>query len=419
MTQTQAKLPRRVVTIFEGVSTAVLVQAPVLIAGIILLIVYPIDQQRGVFRLQVIPCGRLDAQSHAEWRLFEGTHDSTYLDVDTRTRDATLVGQYGAANLMVFVVQQILLILAVTLVVHESEAQCGTQKQAVVDVAADVDVGIIDIAAVATVEAVVIALEEYVVEIDALGVVVWRRRHIGCRHVDVVPHQAVGVHIIPLCVLPSQLVAGLVAPAIHHHILVLFQVIATRIVVAHHTLSVSQFTERSTVQRVGSRENLVKVPTLMEVDGEVDVRTAVALVERVYETYLVEAQIGLVDMVEAADSLLTDHPKRTTHMTMAEEADTGRIGVDGRHVGTQSVECATHTHIAGCSVEIAAQKACVLVGILCSHWQHGQRKNCKRNNLFHMVINYNDPFAIINFSIIYVRHVRHRLQSHLRHGCCP
>ena len=77
-----------------------------------------VDQLRIVGCLQIVPCRCIHIQTDAERRSLHRTEDDTCLDVEARSVDATLISQCGRADTSVILIQQLLGVLAVSLVVH-------------------------------------------------------------------------------------------------------------------------------------------------------------------------------------------------------------------------------------------------------------------------------------------------------------
>ena len=209
-----------------------------------------------------------------------------------------------------------------------------------------------------TVELIALGLEEHVL-VGLAGV-----------EIILIPVHAVGIDVIPLRIGVGAVVARAVVPALRYPIRILFQIVATLTLVLHAALAIGQFAQRGMVERVGSRENLVEIATLVIVEREVQERVAVGL-RRIHETSLIETEIGLAHLVESLRIFLGHNAHRDTGGAMTEHADGSRIGADGRDISAQGIERTTHTHIAGCAVEISAQQTGILVRILCSRWQHG------------------------------------------------
>ena len=81
-------------------------------------------------------------------------------------------------------------------------------------------------------------------------------------------------------------------------------------------------------ERVGSRENLIEIATLVIVECEVQERVARRL-RRIDEASLIETEIGLAYLIKALSICLRHNAHRDTGRAMTEHADGSRIGADG------------------------------------------------------------------------------------------
>ena len=123
----------------------------------------------------------------------------------------------------------------------------------------------------------------------------------------------------------------------------------------------------------------------MEVEGEVDERRTTQS-GGINKSCLIEADRGLTLVVKLLRILLRDEAKTDAGMGMTEQADTCRVRRDGGDICTKGIHRTTHTHITGCTIQIATQKACALICILCSCGQdYCQRQGCKTNFSLHIL----------------------------------
>jgi len=101
------------------------------------------------------------------------------------------------------------------------------------------------------------------------------------------------------------------------------------------------------------------------IEAHVDAGLAVNL-ERRHDTYLVKAGIGLVTAAHAValHAVLPYQSAGDTHLGTAEEACTGRVAGHRRDVGTQRLHSATHTYVAGGTVEVVADELGILICLL-------------------------------------------------------
>ena len=196
-------------------------------------------------------------------------------------------------------INQRLAILTVALVVDVLDAHAQSEIPAVVDVAADVEVILTDVALLAARHAV------------AFGIVVVEVAVVGIRQQDVV------IEVVELAV--GVAVANPYATVVFQSEAVL------------SPLDIRELVLRSSVETVGSRKDVVEVATLVVVEAEVQERLRSRLL-RIDKAYLVEAHTRLLAPVEVAGILLTHEASCGIDGRVPEESDTCRVGRYGRDV---------------------------------------------------------------------------------------
>ena len=127
--------------------------------------------------------------------------------------------------------------------------------------------------------------------------------------------------------------------------------------------------------RVVGIEAPVIVGLLLVVGSNVHMLHDIAVYLQIpHEPHLVKAGTGEVLAIRPGCGIAVPtvgvfghyNPKGQPYFTLAIEANTCGIGADDRKVGSQGPHGSTHTHIAGCSVDIVrGRQAVVDVGILC------------------------------------------------------
>ena len=135
--------------------------------------------------------------------------------------------------------------------------------------------------------------------------------------------------------------------------------------------SVRQFILRCPVEGSSSREDIVEIAALVIVEAEVDKRVTPCGL-RVDKTYLVETDISAIYERRLGSILLYDQSCRERSHRMSEESYASRVGRNGRYVGTQSIECSTHTHITCSTVEVGGDYFAILIGFLSPCRCYGQ-----------------------------------------------
>ena len=166
------------------------------------------------------------------------------------------------------------------------------------------------------IELITLGLEEHILE-----------GHAGVE-IILIPVHAVGIDMVPLRIGIGAVVAGAVVPTLRYPIRILLQIVAALTLVQHATLAIGQFTQRGMTERVGSRENLIEIATLVIVECEVQERVARRL-RRIDEASLIETEIGLAYLIKALSICLRHNAHRDTGRAMTEHADGSRIGADG------------------------------------------------------------------------------------------
>ena len=136
-------------------------------------------------------------------------------------------------------------------------------------------------------------------------------------------------------------------------------------------LGVGQLVLRSIAEPVDSRKNEVEVTALVVVEADVDKRLfSFAVIYADDDTSLVERHIGLVSTQYGRGIFLRYKSERRANMVTTEKTDTGRVGSHGGDFGTQCVHCSAHSHIACRTVQVFGCYLGILVCFLCCSGHH-------------------------------------------------
>ena len=114
----------------------------------------------------------------------------------------------------------------------------------------------------------------------------------------------------------------------------------------------------------------------MEIEGQIEERR-LTRTSRVDEAYLVERRIGLVAANGIRSVSLRHQTERHVDIRLAEQTDTGRIGRYRRDISTQRLHSASHSHIAGGTVQVLLSNLHILVCLLGCH------RHCAYNQSSH------------------------------------
>ena len=125
----------------------------------------------------------------------------------------------------------------------------------------------------------------------------------------------------------------------------------------------------------------------MVVERKIEERRAVHT-HRINEACLVETHVGGAATIKLLSICLRHQSEACTHGRVAEQTDTSRVGTRGGDIGSQSLHRTTHTHIAGCTVEVATQQTGTFVSILCSGWQDDCHSQSCEKYLLHTISHY-------------------------------
>ena len=230
------------------------------------------------------------------------------------------------------------------------QADGQTEINAVVDVAADVEIVFADVALVRTVK------------------VVGRCRVVEPHIFVLIVVQVASVDVVKLVARYERTVE------VWHTLVVCLEKKTIGLLV------VGQLVLRRVVQLVGCRKNEVEIPALVVVEREVQKRVS-SRAGSIDEAHLVEAHVGFVAFREIGGVLLRDESERDVGRRFAEQSDTSRIRRNGRNVGSERFHRATHTHVASRSVQVVGGNLRIFIRFLRQH-RHCCERHCHNHKIF-------------------------------------
>ena len=296
-------------------------------------------------------------QTYAEGTFFDGTVNKAYFGIEASAGHRLVIIHVVCSNAVCAVSRKIFIILQMAVHVDIVHTKGGTHVKLVADVEREVEVVLL-----------------YASPLGTIIVV----SHRIARRVDAV---AVGIASLNyhLCIVTcNSQRRGVVA------VVVVAEVQGPAIVIGKF-LHLPRL--RSAIRRgnVVEANKVFKIAPLLVVEGKVGkihaLAFTIACFEGIYKTGLVERAACLVYFVKRLTVGLYGGTTRKCHIAATVHAYGGRIGANGRQVGSQCAHGTTHAHIACCTIKVAAAEGFYFIYVLRTH-AAAQCKGRERYGIF-------------------------------------